>query len=82
MAPTSSGFLVDIDGSPLAADAKALLISAYVDDSLRLPDTFVLRFRDPERIGDRQVRSEDRRPRSRSRCASDASDQPGAADRG
>ncbi|HEY5115713.1 MAG TPA: VgrG-related protein, partial [Nakamurella sp.] len=50
MAPTSSGFLVEIDGQPLAADAKALLLSAYVDDSLRLPDTFVLRFRDQGRI--------------------------------
>ena len=50
MAPTSSGFLVDIDGSPLAADAKALLISAHVDDSLRLPDLFLLRFRDPGRL--------------------------------
>ena len=50
MAPTSSGFLVEIEGAPLPADAKALLISAHVDDSLRLPDTFVLRFRDPGRI--------------------------------
>src|SRR6478752_8380117 len=50
MAPTSSAFLVDIDGAPLAADAKAMLVSAYVDDSLRLPDTFVLRFRDSERM--------------------------------
>jgi phage protein D/phage baseplate assembly protein gpV len=50
MAPTSSGFLVDIDGSPLAADAKALLISAHVDDSLHLPDLFLLRFRDPGRL--------------------------------
>ena len=50
MAPTSSAFVVDIDGSPLAADAKAMLVSAYVDDSLRLPDTFVLRFRDSERM--------------------------------
>jgi len=50
MAPTSSGFLVEIEGSPLPADAKALLVSAHVDDSLRLPDTFVLRFRDTERI--------------------------------
>ena len=49
MAPTSSGFLVDIDGSPLTADAKALLISAHVDDSLRLPDLFLLRVRDPGR---------------------------------
>src|SRR6478735_4831523 len=50
MAPTSSGFLVEIEGSPLPADAKALLIGAHVDDSLRLPDAFVLRFRDPGRI--------------------------------
>ncbi len=50
MAPTSSGFVVEVDGAPLAADAKALLISAFVDDSLRLPDTFVLRFRDTDRI--------------------------------
>ena len=50
MAPTSSSFLVDIDGSPLAADAKALLVSAIVDDSLRLPDFFLLRFRDPDRL--------------------------------
>src|SRR6478609_4735357 len=50
MAPTSSGFLIDVDGSPLAADAKALLISAHVDDSLRLPDLFLLRFRDPGRL--------------------------------
>lgn len=50
MAPTSSGFVVEVDGAPLAADAKALLVSAFVDDSLRLPDTFVLRFRDTDRI--------------------------------
>ena len=50
MAPTSSGFVIEIEGSPLPADAKALLIAAYVDDSLRLPDTFVLRFRDQGRI--------------------------------
>ncbi len=67
MAPTSSGFLVDIDGSPLAADAKALLISAHVDDSLRLPDLFVLRFRDPERMVITKSGRQDRRPRSRSR---------------
>jgi phage protein D len=48
--PTSSGFLVEVDGSPLAADAKALLMSAIVDDSLHLPDLFLLRFRDSERI--------------------------------
>ncbi|MET0863304.1 MAG: VgrG-related protein [Nakamurella sp.] len=50
MAPTSSAFVVEINGSAMPADAKALLVSAHVDDSLRLPDTFVLRFRDSERI--------------------------------
>ena len=30
--------------------SKPLLLSRYVDDSLRLPDLFVLRFRDSERI--------------------------------
>ena len=29
---------------------NARVVSAHVDDSLRLPDTFVLRFRDPGRI--------------------------------
>jgi phage protein D len=42
--------LVEIDGSPLPADLVPLLISAYVEDSQRLPDMFALRFRDPERI--------------------------------
>jgi len=46
---TSSGFIVEIDGSPLAADVTPLLMSAHVDDSMRLPDLFVLRFRDSER---------------------------------
>jgi phage protein D/phage baseplate assembly protein gpV len=40
-------FLVDVDGTTLADDVKALLTSAYVDDSQRLPDMFELRFRDP-----------------------------------
>jgi len=36
-------------------DVAALLMSGYVDCSLRLPDAFILRFRDPGRIvGDRQ----------------------------
>ena len=34
----------------LSGDAAALLVSAYVDCSLRLPDAFMLRFRDPGRI--------------------------------
>jgi phage protein D len=46
----SSSFLVEIGGSPLPADIAPLLISAHVDDSQRLPDLFVLRFRDPHRM--------------------------------
>jgi phage protein D/phage baseplate assembly protein gpV len=47
--PTSAGFLVEIDGSPLPPEVAAQLASAHVDDSLRLPDLFVLRFRDQDR---------------------------------
>ena len=47
---TSAAFLVDIDGTPLPHDISTLLVSAYVDSSLRLPDAFMLRFRDPNRI--------------------------------
>ena len=46
----SNGFVITIDGSPLPADVEQLLIEAYVDDSLLLPDLFVLRFRDPNRL--------------------------------
>lgn len=46
----STAFLVEIDGTALPADLQALLVSALVDDSLRLPDLFMLRFRDPDRI--------------------------------
>lgn len=48
--PSTASFLVTINGAPLAADVAALLISAHVDFSLRLPDAFMLRFRDPGRI--------------------------------
>ncbi|HEU5266572.1 MAG TPA: VgrG-related protein [Jatrophihabitans sp.] len=47
--PVSNAFLVTVDGSPLPADVEGLLASAVVDDSLRLPDLFTLRFRDPQR---------------------------------
>jgi len=47
--PTSAGFLVEIDGAPLPPEVAAQLASAHVDDSLRLPDLFVLRFRDQDR---------------------------------
>jgi phage protein D/phage baseplate assembly protein gpV len=46
----TSTCLVEIDSNPLAEDIAALLVSAYVDDSQQLPDTFVLRFRDPNRM--------------------------------
>ncbi len=47
--PVSSSFLVDVDGTALPADLEGLLESAIVDDSLRLPDLFMLRFRDSDR---------------------------------
>lgn len=47
---STATFLVTFDDQPLPADVTALLASAYVDFSLRLPDTFMLRFRDPGRI--------------------------------
>jgi phage protein D len=47
---TTATFTIEIDGAPLAADLEPLLVSAYVDDSLRLPDLFELRFRDPGHI--------------------------------
>lgn len=47
---TGSMCLVEINGSPLPDDLVPLLVSAYVEDSQRLPDLFTTRFRDPERI--------------------------------
>ncbi|ART70766.1 type IV secretion protein Rhs [Mycobacterium dioxanotrophicus] len=47
---TAASFLIDVDGTPLPDDISPLLTSAYVDSSLRLPDAFMLRFRDPNRI--------------------------------
>ncbi|MBX7432767.1 VgrG-related protein [Mycobacterium sp. Y57] len=47
---TTAGFLVEFDGTALADDLADLMTSAYVDSSLRLPDAFLLRFRDPNRI--------------------------------
>ena len=46
----SSGFVITFDGSPLAADIEQLLVEAYVDDNRNLPDMFVLRFRDANRL--------------------------------
>lgn len=42
--------MITIDGSPLAADIEQLLVEAYVDDNRNLPDMFVLRFRDANRL--------------------------------
>lgn len=47
---TTSNFLVEIDGTELPADVAPMLVSAYVDDSQRLPDMFYLRFRDQDRM--------------------------------
>jgi phage protein D/phage baseplate assembly protein gpV len=46
----TSTCLVQIDTKQLPTDIAPLLVSAYVDDSQQLPDTFVLRFRDPNRM--------------------------------
>ncbi len=46
----TSGFQIKVDGADLAADVAGLLVSAYVDDSRNLPDMFLLRFRDADRI--------------------------------
>jgi uncharacterized protein involved in type VI secretion and phage assembly len=44
--PLTSTCLVEVDGAALPPDIAGLLTDAYVDDSQRLPDMFVLRFRD------------------------------------
>ncbi len=49
-ASITSTCLVEIDAKALPEDIATLLVSAYVDDSQQLPDTFVLRFRDPSRM--------------------------------
>jgi phage protein D len=47
--PVSNTFVVTVDGNTLPSDLDGLLASAVVDDSLRLPDLFTLRFRDAGR---------------------------------
>jgi phage protein D len=49
MTAPASGFLIEVESKPLPDDVAALLISAFVDSSLRLPDVFALRFRDADR---------------------------------
>jgi len=46
----AASFLVEIAGQQLPADVLGLLVSATVDDSRNVPDMFVLRFRDPDRL--------------------------------
>lgn len=43
-------FRITIDGTELPEDVEHLLMSAVVDDSLNLPDLFVLTFRDKDRV--------------------------------
>ncbi len=47
---TSTAILIEINGAPVPADVAALLVAAQVDDSRLLPDLFILRFRDPDRL--------------------------------
>jgi phage protein D/phage baseplate assembly protein gpV len=46
----ANNIVVEVAGRPLPDDVKTLLTYAYVDDSRNLPDTFVLRFRDPGHV--------------------------------
>ncbi|QFZ22277.1 VgrG-related protein [Saccharothrix syringae] len=46
----ANSLVVEVDGGPLPADVKGLLVHAFVDDSRNLPDLFVLRFRDPGHV--------------------------------
>lgn len=45
----STAFEVTVAGSPLPVDLHPRLVSAVVEDARALPDTFALRFRDPDR---------------------------------
>jgi phage protein D len=44
----SNTFRIKVDDQPLPDELVELLVSAFVDDSLNLPDMFVLAFRDPD----------------------------------
>jgi phage protein D/phage baseplate assembly protein gpV len=43
------GFQIEVEGTPLPDDVRAMLEAFVVDDSLHAPDLFELRFRDPNR---------------------------------
>ncbi|WP_327368812.1 VgrG-related protein [Streptomyces sp. NBC_01217] len=52
MAPpgVATALVVEFDGSPLPPRFVNTLVEGYVDDSRTLPDLFLLRFRDPDRV--------------------------------
>ncbi|KRA29546.1 MULTISPECIES: VgrG-related protein [unclassified Nocardioides] len=44
----SNTLLVKVDGTPLPADIAVAMVAGFIDESTRVPDLFVLRFRDPD----------------------------------
>ncbi|MFE3248647.1 VgrG-related protein [Streptomyces sp. NPDC059209] len=46
----ATALVVEFGGTPLPAKFVNTLVEGYVDDSRTLPDLFLLRFRDPERV--------------------------------
>ncbi|MEI7034389.1 VgrG-related protein [Streptomyces pratensis] len=46
----STALTVEFDGRPLPVKFLNTLVEGYVDDSRTLPDLFLLRFRDPDRV--------------------------------
>ncbi|MFD0039190.1 VgrG-related protein [Streptomyces anulatus] len=46
----STALTVEFGGTPLPAKFLNTLVEGYVDDSRTLPDLFLLRFRDPDRV--------------------------------
>ncbi|MFI1189104.1 VgrG-related protein [Streptomyces californicus] len=46
----STALTVEFGGAPLPAKFVNTLVEGYVDDSRTLPDLFLLRFRDPDRV--------------------------------
>ncbi|MFF3953815.1 VgrG-related protein [Streptomyces sp. NPDC001890] len=46
----ATALVVEFGGSPLPAKFVNALVEGYVDDSRTLPDLFLLRFRDPDRV--------------------------------
>lgn len=46
----AASFVIEVNGAKLPDHVLGLLVSAYVDDNCNVPDLFVLRFRDPDRM--------------------------------